>query len=125
VNSSDGKDYSSNEWAEIGRSSPAKVAYDKAIKPCLTGKYMVGDVSQLNYSGLDEMLAAIRIKARQSGLTELPIILTCHSKYINDFSAVESFVRDVSKAPDIKFATLTDIAAKLEAGDFQIQKRSK
>jgi hypothetical protein len=117
----DGEGYSQQQWAEVGRSSKFKVAYDKAIKPCLTGKYMVGDISQLDYAGLREMLAAIRLRARQSGLKELPVILTCHSKYIKDFSGIESFVRDVSKAPDIKFATLSDIAAKLQGGHFAVR----
>jgi hypothetical protein len=117
----DGGGYSQQQWAEVGRSSKFKVAYDKALKPCLTGKYMVGDLSQLDYAGLKEMLAAIRFRARHSGLRELPVILTCHSKYIKDFSGIESFVRDISKAPDIKFATLTDIATKLEAGHFSVR----
>ena len=117
----DGDGYSQEQWAEVGRSSRFKLAYDKAIKPCLSGKYMVGDLSQLDYAGLREMLHAIRFKARQSGLKELPVILTCHSKYIKDFSHIESFVRDIAKATDIKFATLTDIATKLEAGHFAVR----
>ena len=123
-NANHNKDYSSNEWAEIGRTSPVKVLYDKVVKPCLTGKYMVGDLSQLNRAGLEEMLSAIRLRARQTGLRELPVILTCHSKYISDFSAIEGFVRKVSKTPGINFATLSDIAAKLEIGDFEIRKRA-
>ncbi len=116
-----GEGYSQEQWAEVGRSSRSKLAYDKAIKPCLTGKYMVSDLSQMNYAALKEMLAAIRSRARQSGLSELPVILTGHSKYMKDFSGVESFVRDVSQAPDIKFATLTDIATKLRAGHFAVR----
>jgi hypothetical protein len=116
-----GEGYSQDQWAEVGRSSRFQRAYDKAIKPCLSGKYMVGDISQMNYSALREMLAAIRSRARQSGINELPVILTCHSKYIKDFSGIESFVRDVSKAPDMKFVTLTDIATKLRAGHFAVK----
>jgi hypothetical protein len=117
----DAEGYSQQQWAEVGRSSQLKLVYDKAIKPCLTGKYMVADLSQMNYAGLREMLDSIRFKARQSGLRELPVILTCHSKYIKDFSGIESFVRDVSKAPDIKFATLSDIAARLQVGHFTVR----
>jgi hypothetical protein len=115
------RDYSQQQWVEVGRSSRFKLAYDKGIKPVLTKKYMVADLSQLNYAALKGMLAAIRSKAHRTGLKELPVILTCHSKYIKDFSAIESFVRDVAKAPDIKFATLTDIARKLQAGDFRVK----
>jgi hypothetical protein len=120
--SNEDADYSS-QWIELGRSSRLKLLYDKAIKPCLSGKYMVADLSQLTYAGLKEMLVAIRARAQRSRLSALPVILTCHSKYISDFSAIESFVRDVSKAPDIEFATLTDIARKLQAGEFVVKKR--
>jgi hypothetical protein len=118
---SNGEGYSQQQWAEVGRSSRFKRAYDKAIKPCLTGKYMVADLSQMNYPALKEMLAAIRSRARQSGLSELPVILTGHSKYMKDFAGVEAFVKDVSKAPDIRFASLTDIAIKLRAGHFTVR----
>jgi hypothetical protein len=113
--------YSQQQWAEVGQSSKLQLAYHKALKPCLTGKYTVGDISQLNYPALREMLTAIRLRMRQSGVSQLPVILTCHSKYIKDFSAIELFVRDVSKAPDIEFATLTEIAAKLQAGHFAVK----
>jgi hypothetical protein len=116
-----GEGYAQQQWAEVGRSSRFKLAYDKAIKPCLAGKYMVADLSQMNYAALKEMLAAIRSRARQSGLSEQPVILTGHSKYMKDFSGVESFVRDVSKVSDIKFASLTDIATKLRAGHFPVR----
>jgi len=118
----DSEDYA-RQWVEVDRSTRFKRAYDKAIKPCLKRKYMVADLSQLNYAGLKEMLTAIRVRTRQLGFRELPVILTCHSKYIEDFRAIESFVGDVSKAPDIKFATLSDIARKLQAGDFAIRTR--
>lgn len=119
----DGVD-SRDRWVEVGRSTPVKRVLDKAIKPSLFGKHMVADLSQMNYTALKEMLAAIRLRARESRLRELPVILTCHSKYIKDYSSIESFVRDVANAPDFKFATLTDIASKLRAGDFAIKTAS-
>jgi hypothetical protein len=113
--------YAGQEWAEIGRSSLLMRAYDKAIKPSLSGKHMTADIGQLDYVGLTEMLGAIRTRARASGLKELPIILTNHSKYIKDFSHIERFIKDLSAAKDIRFATLTDIAHKLESGEFAIR----
>ena len=116
-----GDDYANQEWAEIGRSSTRAQIYDKAIKPCLAGKYEVGDTSRLDYRGLQEMLAGIRAMAKASGLRELPVILTSHSKYIKDYGAIERFVREVSSADDMEFATLSQLATKLQAGEFPIK----
>jgi hypothetical protein len=113
--------YASQEWAEIGRTSTYARIYDKAIKPSLSGKYEVGDTSRLDYGGLREMLDAIRAMARASGLQELPVILTSHSKYIEDYDAIERFVREVSSADDMEFATLGQLATKLQAGEFPIK----
>ena len=117
----DDEDYANREWAEIGRTSLHARIYDKAIKPCLAGKYEVGDTSRLDYGGLREMLEAIRVRARASGLRKLPVILTSHSKYIKDYGAIERFVREVSSADDIEFATLSQLATKLQAGEFPIK----
>lgn len=115
-------DYSNQEWSEIGRSSRWARLYDKAIGPCLKGKHMVADLSQLDYASLHEMLAAIRRMARASGLRELPVILTNHSKYIKDSSHIERFISDAATADDIRFTTLTELANKLQAGDFPIKR---
>ena len=117
----DGDNYSSREWAEIGRTSTHARIYDKAIKPCLAGKFEVGDTSRLGYGALREMLEAIRAMARASGLRKLPVILTSHSKYIKDYGAIERFVREVSSADDMEFATLSQLATKLQAGEFPIK----
>ena len=117
----DDEHYATREWAEIGRTSTYARIYDKAIKPCLSGKYEVGDTSRLDYGGLREMLEAIRAMARTSGLQELPVILTSHSKYIKDYDAIERFVSEVSSADGIEFATLSQLAAKLQAGEFPIK----
>jgi len=114
-------DYASQEWAEISQSSPLARLYDKAVKPSLSGKHMTADISLFDYSGLKEMLAAIRKRARASGLAELPVILANHSKDVKDFSHIEQFVRDVSEAEDIQFATLSEIAHKLNSGEFAIR----
>ncbi len=113
--------YANREWAEIGRTSTRAQIYDKAIKPCLRGKYEVGDTSRLDYGGLREMLEAIRAMARASRLQELPVILTSHSKYIKDYGAIERFVREVSSADDMEFVTLGQLATKLQAGQFPIK----
>ena len=119
--SGDDEHYASREWAELGRTSMHARIYDKAIRPCLTGKYEVGDTSRLDSGGLREMVEAIRAMARASGLREVPVILTSHSKYIKDYRAIERFVREVSSADDMEFATLSQLATKLQAGEFPIK----
>lgn len=118
----DNYDYSSQEWLEVERSSTLARVYDKAIEPCLKGKYMVADIGQLDYPSLRQMLAAIRQMARATGLGEVPVILTNHSKYIGDFSHIELFLGEAAKAGDVKFITLTQLAEKLQAGEFPIKK---
>lgn len=114
-------DYVGQEWAEIVQSSFIARAYHKAIKPSLRGKHTTADIGEMDYIALKEMLRAIRAQARASGLRELPIILTNHSKNVRDFSHIERFLADVAEAEDMQFATLTDVARKLEAGDFPIK----
>ena len=114
-------DYVGREWADIGQSSFIARAYHKAIKPSVRGRHTTADIGELDHPALKEMLKAMRAQARSSGLRELPIILTNHSKNISDFSHIERFVADVAEAQDIQFATLTDVARKLEAGDFPIK----
>jgi len=116
-----GDKFAVDEWAEIGRSSRLARLYDKAIKPCLAGKHSVADIGQLDYPGLQAMIAAIRKRGRSTGLAEVPIILTNHSKDIKDFSAIERFVSEASKAADIRFVTLTQLAENLRAGKFPIR----
>lgn len=115
-------DYANQDWTEIGRASKWARIYDKAIKPSLAGKYMVADMSQLDYAGLHEMIAAVRARARATGLGNVPVILTDHSKYIKDFSVIERFISKISKARDIKFVTLAELAERCQAGEYPIRK---
>lgn len=111
----------SSDWIEVGRSSTMARMYDKAIHPVLAGKNVAGDLSQLDSSALLEMLAGIRDRARRTGLDAVPVLLTNHTKYISDFSHIESFIRHASKAPDIEFITLREVADKLRSGEFQVK----
>lgn len=114
--------YSNQEWAEVGRSSPITRIYDKAIMPSIKGKHLTADTGQLDYALLCEMVQAIRKKARAANLKQVPVILTNHSKYIKDFAPTERFINEISKSKDIKFLTLTELAGMLQAGEFQIRK---
>jgi len=87
----------------------------------LKRKYFVSDTGRLNYRLMQEMLGSIRQYARQSGLPQVPVVLTNHPKDIRDLAAIERFVGEMSRAEDIKFLTLTELAGNLQSGEFQIR----
>jgi hypothetical protein len=103
------------------RQSRVGLAFEKLILPAVKRKHFVSDTGRLNYPLLREMLASIRQRARDSGLTQLPIVLTNHPKDIRDLPAIERFVGEVSEAQDIEFVTLTEIATKLRSGEFRVR----
>lgn len=117
-------DPTKNDWVEIGRSSLAARSYDKAISPVLFGKHLTADTGQLDFPLLCEMIRAIRSKAKASGLSAVPVILTNHSKYMNDFSGFDRFLSQVSSAGDISMITLTELARKLRAEEFYVKKQA-
>lgn len=114
--------YARQEWADTRNTSLLTRVYENAVEPCLKGRHTTSDVGRLDYADLKEMLRAIRRQARSSGLREMPLILTNHTKYVTDFSHIERFLADASKSDDIRFATLSDIAKKLQAGEFEIRR---
>lgn len=116
--------YSKNEWAGIGRSSLPARLYDKALRPALRGKHLTADVGQLTLPLLREMMAAIRSRARSSGLSQIPIILTNHSKYMTDFDGFDHFLAEIKTAEDLRFITLSELAEMLRAGEFEIKRRA-
>jgi hypothetical protein len=112
------------EWGQTNHASPINRIYDKGIMPYLKGKHLISDIAQLNDALLSEMLRAIRRRARRTGLARVPVILTNHSKDIEDFSPIERFIGEAAKAGDIEFITLTDLAQKLQDGAFPIRRMS-
>lgn len=95
--------------------------YEKLILPTIKRKHFVSDTGRLDYSLMREMLTSIRRRARDSGLSELPIVLTNHPKDIRDIAAIERFVGEVSQAEDIRFITLSEIVGKVRSGEFQVR----
>lgn len=118
----DNESYAQQEWAEVTTAPLLSRLYEKAVKPCLQGRHMVSDLGALDAASLREMLARIRQRARESGLAEVPVVLTNHSKYISDFTAIDGFLAEASGADDIRFLTLSELAARLRAGEFPIRK---
>ncbi|HEV2704570.1 MAG TPA: hypothetical protein VGV59_01520 [Pyrinomonadaceae bacterium] len=116
--------YAQQEWADVGLTSPVARVYEKAVKPLLEGKHTTSDIGALDDAALGELLRAIRRWASATGLREVPVILTNHSKYIADFAPIESFLRAASRVGEIKFVTLTEVARKLEAGAFPIRTKT-
>jgi len=109
------------EWAQNRHASKIARIYEKGIAPYAKGKHLISDLAQLDYPLLSEMLASIRRRAAKSGLDEVPIILENHTKDIHDFSDIERFLREVSRAPDIRCLTLTELATELKRGRFKIR----
>ena len=107
--------------SKSNRQSRMGLAFEKLIKPALKRKHFVSDTGRLNYPLMREMLASIRQRSRDSGLTQVPIVLTNHPKDIRDLPAIERFVGEVSQAEDLKFITLTEIAAKIQSREFQVR----
>jgi hypothetical protein len=105
--------------------SRVALAFEKIVKPALKRKYFVSDTGRLSYRLMKEMITSIRRRVRDSGLTNVPVVLTNHPKDIRDWAGLERFVGEVSQAADIEFITLAGIAEKIETGDFQVRvKRS-
>jgi len=101
--------------------SRLRLAFEKLVVPAVQRKHFVSDTGRLNYPLLCEMLASIRQRARDSGLTQIPIVLTNHPKDIRDLPAIERFVGEASQAEDIEFITLTEVAQKIRSGEFQVR----
>jgi hypothetical protein len=109
------------EWANVEHASTFTKIYDKGVLPYLQGKHLISDIAQLDYPLLKEMLASIRHRAAASGLDEVPVILENHTKDIRDFSDIERFIGDVARARDIECIILTELAAGIDNGRFQIR----
>ncbi len=101
------------------------LVFEKIIVPAIKRKHFVSDMSRLSYPLMREMLASTRQRARQSGLSQVPVVLTNHPKDIRDVAAIERFVGKASRAKDITFATLTEMAGKLESGEFRVRMSDK
>ena len=103
------------------RRSPIGLAFEKLVVPALRRKYFVSDTGRLDYPLMREMLFSIRHRAKASGVAHVPVVLTNHPKDIRDLPAIERFVGEVSQAEDIKFITLSELAGKLQTGEFEVR----
>ena len=119
------ENYAQEEWAEKRHSSKLLRIYEKAVLPSLKGWYLTADLSRLNESLMREMLDSIRLRARRSGLPQLPAIIANHSKDVRDFRVIERFVAEAAQASDIRFLTQTELVEKLGSGEFQIRKAAE
>jgi hypothetical protein len=98
--------------------------YEKLIRPAIKRKYFVSDTGRLDYPLMREMLASIRQRARATGWTEVPVVLTNHPKDIRDWDGLERFIGDLSAAADVKFVTLREVAEKLKSGEFRVKTKA-
>ena len=98
--------------------------YEKLIRPAIKRKYFVSDTGRLDYPLMREMLASIRQRARATGWTDVPVVLTNHPKDIRDWDGLERFIGDLSAAADVKFVTLREVAEKLKSGEFRVKTKA-
>jgi hypothetical protein len=110
------------EWAQI-EGSLTKRIYRKGIVPYLRGKHTISDLAQLDYALMMEMLDSIRKRSRASGLTDVPVVLENHTKDLHNFSELERFLKKAVESSDIRFVTLTELAAGLKQ-KFKIKTKS-
>jgi hypothetical protein len=103
------------------RPSQIGLAFEKIVMPAVKRKHFVSDTGRLNYPLMREMLASIRQRAEASGLADVPVVLTNHPKDIRDLPAIERFVGEASQAEDIRFITLSEIAAKIQSREFAVR----
>ena len=101
--------------------SRVALAFEKLIVPAVRRKHFVSDTGRLSYPLMREMLASIRQRAQAAGLDHVPVVLTNHPKDIRDLAAIELFVEEVSQAEDIRFITLSELAKKLQSGEFEVR----
>lgn len=106
---------------ELGRASMASQAMDKIIRPVLFGKHLTADVGQFGLRLLREMISAVRRKAARSGLAELPVVITNHTKNMRDFAGFDRFLGEITDADDIRFITAAELAAKVRSGEFAVR----
>jgi hypothetical protein len=113
--------YAAEEWADTRRLSKSALVREKVLEPVLRGRHETADIGALDLPALREMLRALRRRAGASGLLEVPVVLTNHTKYVEDFGAIETFLREAAEGGDVRFVTLTDIARGLEAGKYPVR----
>jgi hypothetical protein len=110
-----------DEWTNKGESGllGAALIY---LKRYVIGEICVSNISQLNYKMLGTMLAKIRREAEKRNLERVPVILASHTKDMRDFTDIEKFIDEVSKATDVRCVTLTQIADGLASGTYPIRR---
>jgi len=116
-----GKELGDSRFQLDTQTSGVARVYEKLIAPAIKRKYFVSDLSRLNYPLMREMLASIRARARASGLSKIPVVVTNHPKDVRDWEAIERFVGEVAGANEIEFITLSEIAERVKSGDFAVK----
>src|SRR5215510_2818871 len=98
--------------------------YEKLIRPAIKRKYFVSDTGRLDYPLMREMLGSIRQRARATGWSKVPVMLTNHPKDIRDWDGLEKFVGELSAADDVEFVRLREFAEKLKSGEFHVRAKT-
>ena len=70
---------------------------------------------------MDLMINKVRIKASQTGLAEVPVVLENHTKSIRDFNSMDRFFEKLAASPDIEFLTLSQLNDALTQKRFPVR----
>jgi hypothetical protein len=108
---------SGDEWTNKGERGALGLAR-RLLKRYVMGQRHISDLAQMDYGMMCQMMSHIRRQAARSGLARVPVILENHTKDISNFTDIERFVADVSRAKDIKTVKLGEIADGLRSGVF-------
>ena len=114
----------SDDWASLkdaGLAGKLRKLLSRYVERLLR----VSDLSQCDFATMELMLADIRMRAKQTGLARVPIILGNHTKDIFDFSEIERFIKLIANASDIKVITLSEMARGFRNGDFAVLTRAR
>ncbi len=116
----DADEVSYSRWAARER-LPVRLL--QKFRTYLTGRWIISDIAQLDYDQMMSALRYIRGEASRSGLAEVPIVFSCHTKDIGNFTPIQRFLDQVAMAQDIHCITLADLGLMLAQGRFPVRTR--
>lgn len=109
-----------DDWADLSVPRPLRTL-KKAVTRYVSGENHVSDIAHLDYPLLRRMFHDICRRANETGLAEVPVVLTNHTKDMRNFGDVERFLRDLSQRDDVRSATGTSLARMLCEGRFPVR----
>jgi hypothetical protein len=111
---------SSSDWSQPKQPRNIKRVAG-LLRHLIQGEYFIADLAQLDLPLMRAMLREIRRRAVRSGLESVPVVLENHTKDIKDFSDIDRFIAEISKAADLRCITLTQLSVGLMNGIYKVR----